>query len=560
MSRSLLVVTVLVAAVALAPTPHAAPSRVHRSAATPTPLYVAPSNSGALFLVRGHGSGHGVGMGQWGAQGYALQSYTYQQILAAYYPGTSLGQAPVTAIRVLLADQRAKLALSSEQPMTVEDGDGIQHTLPAGQATLTPSLMLAVDGGPAQPLPPPLTFSPAEGATLSLGGAYRGQIVVDVVNGKLRAVNVVPLEEYLYGVVPSEMPSSWLPAALEAQAVAARSYALASRRAGAPFDVYADTRSQVYRGVAAETAEATQAVDATAGQVLLYGGGIATAVYSASSGGWTESAADAWSGAGKPYLISVRDPYDTISPYHDWGPVPVPAKTLAQKLQLQGRIVDATVTKNSSRRVSALEVSSLQGGTESIESVAGAAATSALGLRSTWFSVGVLSLQPPLPDRPVPYGTRVRLTGVVRGVKGVVVQQRSRRVPWAQLRTVAPSARTGAFGLTVRAAATSDYRLATAADAAAFVRIRVEPRVRLSRASRRSVSGRERPALPGARVLVQQQLTSDSHRWKTVARGAVAAGGHFRVPARLRPGAVRVVVVPGKGWWPGASNGATVKQ
>jgi stage II sporulation protein D len=558
MSRSLVAVFVLAAAFALAPAPRAAPSRVHRSAASPAPQYVAPVGSGALFLLTGHGWGHGVGMGQWGAEGYALQSYTYPQILAAYYPGTALEPTSATTIRVLLVDPRKNLTLSSKQPIAVEDGNGVQHTLPAGKTAFTASLELAVDGGPAQPLQAPLTFSPAQGSTLTLGGTYRGQIVVDLVNGKLRAINVLPLEQYLYGVLPAEMPSSWLPAALEAQAVAARSYAVASHRAAAPFDVYSDTRSQVYRGVAAEAPEATQAVDATAGQVLFYGEDVARTFYSSSSGGWTQSAADAWGGVGEPYLVSVRDPYDGISPYHDWGPVPVPATRLGRKLRLSGRLVDAKVRRNSSRRVSALDVSSLQRGTESTASVDGAAVASALGLRSTWFSVGVLSLQPPLPNRPVPYGGKVRLSGVARGVKGVVVQQRRRHVPWTQLAPAAPDRRTGSFTLTVKAKATTDYRLATADDAAAFVRIRVEPRVRLSRANRSSVSGRERPALPGSRVLVQQRRVAAPQRWKTVARGAVRARGRFRVAVSLRPGAVRVVVAPGNGWWPGASNGATV--
>ena len=72
---------------------------------------------------------------------------------------------------------------------------------------------------------------------------------------------MLPLQQYLYGVVTAEMPSTWLPAALQAQAVAARSYALASRQAGAPFDVYADGRSQAYLGVSAETPAGKQAVD-----------------------------------------------------------------------------------------------------------------------------------------------------------------------------------------------------------------------------------------------------------------------------------------------------------
>jgi stage II sporulation protein D len=460
--RTLVALSALVAAVTFASAPHAARSS--------GPQYVAPAGSGALFLVSGHGYGHGVGMGQWGAQGYALQGSAYEQILAAYYPGTTLGQTTTTSIRVLLASGKKTLTISSKKAVTVEDGDGVDHTLPAGDTTLTPKLQLAVDGGPKQALAPPLTFSPAAGTTLTLGNRYRGQILVDVPGKKLRAINVLPLEQYLYGVVPAEMPSTWLPAALEAQAVAARSYALAGRKAAAPFDVYADGRSQAYLGASAETPAGRQAVDVTAGEVLLYGGDVADTLFSSSTGGQTQSASDAFGPPGRPYLVSVEDPYDKISPYHDWGPVAVTAQTLGHALGVAGRIVDATVKRNSSRRVKTLRVTSLSGETERASSVAGAATASALGLRSTWFSVGVLSLQPPSPNSKVAPGTSVTLSGVVRGAGGVVVQQRTSGGPWQRLRAIVP----GAFQLAVKPKVTTDYRLATAQDAAASVRIRVQ--------------------------------------------------------------------------------------
>jgi len=464
--RTLLALSALVAAVSFSSAPHAA-----RSSGSP---YVAPPASGALFIVNGHGYGHGVGMGQWGAQGYAQQGYAYEQILAAYYPGTTLGQTSTTSIRVLLAAGKKKLTISSRKPITVEDGDGVDYTLPSGKTTFTPTLQLAVDGGPKQALAPPLTFSPAAGSTLTLGRAYRGQIVVDLTGKKLRAINALPLEQYLYGVVAAEMPSAWLPAALEAQAVAARSYALASRKAAAPFDVYADGRSQAYLGISAEKPAARQAVDLTAGEVLLYNGGVADTLFSSSTGGWTQSASDAFGPPGRPYLVSVKDPYDSISPYHDWGPVAVTAKTLEHALGVKGAIVDATVKRNSSRRVKTLRLTSLSRGQQLTSSVSGATTASALGLRSAWFSVAVLSLQPPSSNPPVAPGTRVTLTGVVRGVSGAVVQRRSSGTSWELLRSVVPAAKTGAFHLAVKPKVTTQYRLATTDDAAGSVRIRVD--------------------------------------------------------------------------------------
>ena len=466
LARTLVALAALVSAVTLVAAPHAARSSGRQ--------FVAPNGSGTLFLFRGHGWGHGVGMGQWGAQGYALQGYTYDQILAAYYPGTALGTTTATTIRVLLADAKKTLTISSTQPLTVEDGAGVTHTLPAGKTALTPKLALAVDGGSKQSLTPPLTFSPAAGSTLTLGRAYRGQILVDVVNGKLRAIDVLPLEQYLYGVVPAEMPSAWLSAALEAQAVAARSYALASRRGGGSFDVYADGRSQAYLGVSAETPAATEAVDETAAQVLLYGNQVADTLFSSSTGGWTQSAADAFGPPGRPYLVSLKDPFDSISPYHNWGPVPVTGKTLGSALGVSGRAVDATLAHNASKRVKTVTVVSLSRAKQVAKSVAGGTAQSALGLRSTWFSVGVLSLQPPSPNPAVAPGTRVRLSGVVRGVRGVVVQQRSSGKPWTTLRPIVPAPKTGAFHFAVKPSATTDYRLVTPQDAAASVRIRVQ--------------------------------------------------------------------------------------
>ena len=460
MPRSFVALAAIAAAVAFAPAPHAARSS--------GPQYVAPAKSGALFLISGHGYGHGVGMGQWGAQGYAKQGYSYDQILDAYYPGTTLGQTAATSIRVLLASGKKTLVISSKKAIDVEDGDGIDHTLAAGTTTVTPTLKLAVDGGPAQALDPPLTFAPAAGTSLTLGRKYRGRIVVDVSSKKLRAINVLPLQQYLYGVVTAEMPSSWLPAALQAQAVAARSYALAGRQAGAPYDVSAG--GQAYLGVSVETPAGKQAVDLTAGQVLLYDGSVALTLFSSSTGGRTQSAADAFGPPGRPYLVSVPDPYDSISPWHTWGPVPVTGTTLASSLGVVGRVVDATVKRNASRRAKTLKVTSLSRGQQLTDTVGGETVRSALGLRSTWFSVGVLSLQPPSPNPVVKPRTRVTLSGVVRGVTGAVVQKSTNGTEWTQLRSITTP---GAFQFGVKPKVTTQYRLATADDAAAPVRIRV---------------------------------------------------------------------------------------
>lgn len=194
------------------------------------------SGVGPTLLIEGAGDGHGVGMSQWGALGFAEHGYRDTQILAHYYTGTAIGQAPAGYIvRVLV------------------------------------------------------------GST----------------------VEAVPLERYVRGVVAAEMPASWPMAALEAQAIASRTYALTSDAGGSRFDVYSDTRSQVYGGAAAETPQTNAAVAATAGQIVTYDGAPAITYFFASSGGRTENIEDSFIGAAaEPWLKSVDDPYETSA--SDW--------------------------------------------------------------------------------------------------------------------------------------------------------------------------------------------------------------------------------------------------
>ncbi len=295
----------------------------------------------ATFLVTGHGWGHGVGLSQYGAYGYAQKGVGYENIVLHYFAGTELGAAPVSRLRVLLTSGAKSLDIGSTADFKVRDGAGVVHTVTAGKYTLKPELKLAADGQiTARALPGPLLFQPGA-AALGLKHRYRGSIQIDVTGGKLRAINMVGLEQYLYGVVPSEMPFTWLPEALKAQAVVARSYALATRRAGA-FDLYPDTRSQVYLGIEHEKPSTNAAVNATAGQVVLYEGAVAKTYFFSTSGGRTASAEDVW-GEPVPYLVSVADPYDSISPHHDWGPLVFTGAKLAKKLKMKGRVVDLPV-------------------------------------------------------------------------------------------------------------------------------------------------------------------------------------------------------------------------
>jgi stage II sporulation protein D len=200
-------------------------------------LLCAGSAGASTLVIEGAGDGHGVGMSQEGALGYAEHGWSYSQILAHYYTGTELGQAPAKAkVRVLV------------------------------------------------------------GST----------------------VKTLALESYVRGVISAEMPAEWPAAALQAQAVAVRTYALTAHAGGSRFDVYSDTRSQVYRGPSAETASTNAAALATARQIVTYGGQPAITYFFASSGGHTEDAQNAFPGAlAEPWLVGVLDQYDQ-GPLHSW--------------------------------------------------------------------------------------------------------------------------------------------------------------------------------------------------------------------------------------------------
>jgi stage II sporulation protein D len=529
MRRTLALVSILLLVAAIA--------AQARTSAQPVP----PSS--ATFIVTGHGWGHGVGLSQYGAYGYAQKGFDYEKIVLHYFPGTELGQAPVSRVRVLLTSGQKTLNIGSTADFKVRDGTGTIHTVTAGRYTVTPALKLAVDGK-TQPaaLPGPLLFQPGA-AVLSLKHRYRGSIQIDVNAGKLRAINFVGLEQYLYGVVPSEMPFDWMPEALKAQAVVARSYALATRRTGA-FDLYPDTRSQVYLGVEHEKPSTNAAVAATAGQVVLYQGQVARTYFFSTSGGRTASAEDVW-GEAVPYLVSVPDPYDTISPHHDWGPFVFTGATLAKKLKLKGQtVVDLQPEVNSSGRIKVLNVV----GTKTTIALPGADVRKKLGLRSTWFSVGVLSLT--APTQPITFGGRGKLTGVARGMATATLQRRD-GTSWAEVGTVKGS-KDGTLAMLVKPTVTTQYRLASGKAIAAPVRVPVAALARFYPArTPDQLRGYVRPAsLAGTTVYIQRQ---DGEAWPTVARTTVDASGNFLAKLPLTTGVYRARINSGHGFVVGFS-------
>jgi stage II sporulation protein D len=270
------------------------------------------------LVIAGAGFGHGVGMSQEGALGYAERGVSYRSILTHYYSGTTIGSAPAGArVRVLVG----------------------------------------------------------------------------------RKVRQMSLETYVRGVVSAEVPASWPLAALEAQAVASRTYALTAHAGGSRFDVYSDTRSQMYRGAAAYTPATDAAVAATAGQVVTYEGRPAITYFFASSGGRTESVEYGFPGAlPEPWLRSVSDPYES-GPLHTWT-VSLSFSTTAARLGslVRGRFAGIEVLR---RGFSPRVLSAYVLGSAGRTLISGGELAARLGLNATWayFSLREGSLLTPEPDR-----------------------------------------------------------------------------------------------------------------------------------------------------------------
>ncbi|EYB68436.1 SpoIID/LytB domain-containing protein [Deinococcus phoenicis] len=197
---------------------------------------------------------------------------------------------------------------------------------------------------------PTLYLPPTPGSLVTVAGqTYRGGVLLRAVSGGVQAINVVDVEDYLRGVVPAEMPTSWPAAALAAQAVIARTYVAARVNPALPYDTCATESCQVYRGLMAEKPSADAAVQATAGQVVAFGGKAASTYFSSDSGGFTASSAEVW-GKALPYLPAKADPYSGGSPRARWrleiGAAKVAQAAAAYRVRV-GTLRDVRVTQAS---------------------------------------------------------------------------------------------------------------------------------------------------------------------------------------------------------------------
>ncbi len=264
-------------------------------------------------MITGGGFGHGVGMSQWGAQGQALQGRGYRAIVGSYFPGTKVATPRIErTLRV-----RLTAAPSASFSGASKAGTRTLNPRTTYRARLVGARVELRGGGRTVTIPTRAAVTGRGPLTVAGLGRYRGALELSAaadandVRGNVQVVNRVGVEDYLRGVVTQEAYGSWKPAALAAQAVVSRTYAVAVVKAGTVgYDQFADTRSQKYSGVAGESATGDRAVRATRGQVVTYRGRAVPVFFHASSGGRTDSAEEGFGMTPQPWLVSVADPAD----------------------------------------------------------------------------------------------------------------------------------------------------------------------------------------------------------------------------------------------------------
>ncbi len=357
---------------------------------------LAPATASADWRIDGRGWGHGIGLSQYGAYGFARDAgWDFRAILAHYYAGTRVAAAPGGRLRVRLRASSAQRVghatlaraangrgarLRPQRSYHLRPRAGAVRISDAASGRVVATLRAPVRVTGKAPLQ---LFGRAENGVTA--GRYRGALRFSLEGTRVLAVGDVDLEHYLYGVVAGEMPAAWHPEALKAQAVVARSYALRGRVPARPWDVYADTRSQVYRGVTGEVASSTAAVRATRRLAVYAGDQVAQTFFFSTSGGRTAANEEIWGTAPVSYLRAVDDPHDRISPYHTWS-VTLTDEDVAERLDpvLDGELVDvAVVARTPTGRAANVRVT----GTLGMRDIRADQARTLLGLRSTWFTV-----------------------------------------------------------------------------------------------------------------------------------------------------------------------------
>lgn len=367
-----------------------------------------PAAADEDFRFFGSGFGHGLGMSQWGAYGLAGQGWSAPKILTHYYSGTSVNQEPgPPRLRIGLAQGESSVHLeASAGPVKLRLDDprtgDVVATIPSGEiwvVRVDGSRYRIVDangdtvdrvGGPTAPL-----FADFDGGRVRVPEAFhtyaRGSIEFGLyscgASCDLRLILVIAPQEYLYGL--GEVPSSWPMEAMQAQAIAARTYAFtkaaaAQHRSGCDCALYASSYDQVYAGWDKEAGTDGErwvhAVDSTDGHVVEDAGAPIQAFYMSSSGGFTEDNENVWGGAPLDYLRGVCDPgdYTDANPSATWD-VTMNAGEITTDLGLGIGVV--TGFANADRGVSGRILSIVVKGQDGQEAISGATLRSALALR-----------------------------------------------------------------------------------------------------------------------------------------------------------------------------------
>lgn len=359
-----------------------------------------------VLVVRGHGYGHGHGMSQYGAYGAARQGLSHEEILEFYYPGTSWGTAR-GRVRVLIsADTTRAVVVSPAEGLHVWDrGARTKHVLPEIEGVSR--WRLTVDGGKAvieyrtgrwhryapegkKALVGEGQFRAKEPLTLWTPNGpkkYRGALRMAQPRDGSRdrdTVNILGMDKYIQGVIPHEMPPSWHPEAVQAQAVAARTYAAWSRAQNhrGHYQICDTTSCQVYGGVDAEHPASNDAVRETRRQILTHDEHPAFTQFSASSGGWT-------SAGSRSYLPAQPDPYDQheSNPVHTWE-TKVDAAKLEQKFPALGRLqAIRVVSRDGNGEWQGRVWKIVLDGSRADRTMSGDDFRWTFGLRSSWFTI-----------------------------------------------------------------------------------------------------------------------------------------------------------------------------
>ena len=442
-------------------------------------LAAAPAADAAVRnVIKGAGFGHGIGLSQYGAYGYALKGRGYQAILGHYYKGTRLSRAPSRPVRVMLQPEDPYIRVRgatrigghalkpSRTYIARESGGSIVIRTTSGKRVARVGNGARFTGSdPLRLLGPCLN-----GVT---SGLYRGAIELRTEGAGLSAINVLDMDSYLRGVVAGEMPSSWPLEALKSQAVAARTYALTTRKTDGLFDQYPDTRSQMYRGVTGESLRSDAAVRATDGRIVTYNGVPAVTYYFSTSGGYTENIEFSFVGAlSKPWLVGVPDPYDNYSPYHRWQ-VRESTASLDRALGAPGKFKRVKVLE---RGVSPRVVKARVIGSKGSVTLSGPTIRSRLGLRDSWFTFVRVSTSARYARsaRPASWGARLSADALAGDFspaprRHVLAVERRIGGHWRAVRRIRTTA-SGRYRVSIERA--GSYRVRSGSVAGPSVRVR----------------------------------------------------------------------------------------